>query len=127
MSSLIDEDGSVALDAILREGRNSITEMYKELKSWINDNSTDINDTKRDIKIDSTTDINISDTNSNIDLYKSNDIVIDKDADIVDDKSYVTTPLNDVDVDAKDETSHLESTNIIQQRLTLLLKVTLKF
>lgn len=130
MSSMLDNDASAMLDSILREGRNSISEMYKELKSWINDKST-ILDTNKDITIEANTDINVIDSN-NID---SNDIAIDANADnaifnITNNynKSFIISPLSDAHRKDNDGTSNnIDTQNIIQRRLSLLLKVVLYF
>ena len=127
---MLDNDASAMLDSILREGRNSISEMYKELKSWINDKST-ILDTNKDITIEANTDINVIDCN-NID---SNDIAIDANADNAifnitnnDNKSFIISPLSDAHHKDNDGTSNnIDTQNIIQRRLSLLLKVVLYF
>ena len=125
------------LNTILREGRTSITEMYIELKNWINnidnnahlsignaniDNDISINDINtmnicivndnngNNINIDSNNNNNINE--SSIKNMKSNEDNISN--------NYINT--KDINNNNNDDYK-LSSQDIIQQRLLILLKV----
>lgn len=107
----------MSLSNIMREGRNSITEMYNELKIWINNPAsiTDIADTAIDVNNDNV-DVNAHiDDNDN----KSNVIISSSDVDTNNNAGANSTSNLDVDNDNNNNISE----SMIQQRLRLLIKV----
>ena len=122
----------LALDTILRDGRTSISEMYNELKIFINDaNPINIADTNDDINI--TTDTNVHTSTSIIDTSITNDdINITTDTNIVDaslltfeevgiEQNAVDDKVDDINIKSSNDCS--SGNNLIIQRLRLLLKV----
>lgn len=108
----------MSLSNIMREGRNSITEMYNELKIWINNPAsiTDIADTAVDVNNDNNIDVNAHiDDNDN----KSNVIISSSDVD-----TNINAGANSTsNLDVHNDKNNNISESMIQQRLRLLIKV----
>jgi len=127
----------LALDTILRDGRTSISEMYNELKIFIND-ANPINIATDDINITTndniTTDTDVLTSTSIIDTSITNDdINITTDTNIADaclltfedvgiEQNAVDDKIDDINVKNSNNDSS-SGNNLIIQRLRLLLKV----
>jgi len=109
----------LALDKILRDGRTSISEMYNELKTFINDaNPINIADNNDDTNI--TTDTNVITSTSIIDTNITNDESnINTDNDINTTSSIIDTSITTDDINITTDTNINTSTSIIDTSNTV--------